>query len=84
MSVQIVDFGKTTDNTPVKLGILKNDQIEEHILSYGATIQKLLVKDRKGEMVDVVLGYDTVRDYEINGGYLGAVVGRFANRIGGA
>ena len=84
MSVQIVDFGKTTDNTPVKLGILKNDQIEVHILSYGATIQKLLVKDRKGEMVDVVLGYDTVRDYEINGGYLGAVVGRFANRIGGA
>lgn len=84
MSVQIVDFGKTTDNTPVKLGILKNDQIEVHILGYAAVIQKILVKDRKGNTVDVVLGYDTVRDYEINGGCMGAVVGRFANRIGGA
>lgn len=84
MSVQIVDFGKTTDNTPVKLGILKNDQIEVHILGYAAVIQKILVKDRRGNTVDVVLGYDTVRDYEINGGCMGAVVGRFANRIGGA
>ena len=42
MSIQIKDFGKTTAGQPVKVGILANDTIEVHILSYGATIQQLL------------------------------------------
>ena len=84
MSIQIKDFGKTTAGQPVKVGILANDTIEVHILSYGATIQQLLVPDRKGNKVDVVLGYPTVQDYELNTCFLGAVVGRYANRIGGA
>ena len=66
MSIQIKDFGKTTAGQPVKVGILANDTIEVHILSYGATIQQLLVPDRKGNKVDVVLGYPTVQDYELN------------------
>ena len=45
MSIQIKDFGKTTAGQPVKVGILANDTIEVHILSYGATIQQLLVPD---------------------------------------
>ena len=49
MSIQIKDFGKTTAGQPVKVGILANDTIEVHILSYGATIQQLLVPDRKGQ-----------------------------------
>ena len=84
MSIQIKDFGKTTAGQPVKVGILANDTIEVHILSYGATIQQLLVPDRKGNKVDVVLGYPTVQDYELNTCLLGAVVGRYANRIGGS
>ena len=84
MSIQIKDFGKTTAGKPVKVGILANDTIEVHILSYGATIQQLLVPDRKGNKVDVVLGYPTVQDYELNTCFLGAVVGRYANRIGGS
>ena len=84
MSIQIKDFGKTTAGQPVKVGILANDTIEVHILSYGATIQQLLVPDRKGSKVDVVLGYPTVQDYELNTCFLGAVVGRYANRIGGS
>ena len=67
MSIQIKDFGKTTAGQPVKVGILANDTIEVHILSYGATIQQLLVPDRKGNKVDVVLGYPTVQDYELSG-----------------
>lgn len=61
MSIQIKDFGKTTAGQPVKVGILANDTIEVHILSYGATIQQLLVPDRKGSKVDVVLGYPPCR-----------------------
>ena len=84
MSIQIKDFGKTTAGQPIKVGILANDTIEVHILSYGATIQQLLVPDRKGSKVDVVLGYPTAADYELNTDSMGAAVGRFANRIAGA
>lgn len=52
------------------------------LLNYGATVQSLLVPDRNGRPVDVVLGYDTAAEYEKNGDYLGATIGRMANRIG--
>lgn len=84
MSVSITPFGKTTGGTPVQLAVLKNDKLEVHLLSYAAAIHKILVPDRKGNSVDVVLGYDKVADYELNSGCMGAAVGRFANRIGGA
>lgn len=51
------------------------------ILDYGATVQSLLVPDSTGALVDVALGYDTVAEYEANGGYLGATIGRVGNRI---
>lgn len=54
------------------------------ILPFGATLQSLRVPDREGKARDVVLGYDTQAAYERNDGYLGATVGRFANRIGSA
>lgn len=84
MSVVTRNFGKTTDGRPVREAVLSNQQMEVHILSYAAVIHKLLVPDRKGRMVDVVLGYPTVQDYELNPDGMGAVVGRYANRIGGA
>ena len=84
MSVHIRDFGHTSDGTPVKLAVLDNGVIEAHIISYAAAIQKLIVKDRKGNPVDVVLGFEDVAGYENNGGCLGSVVGRYANRIAGA
>ena len=46
-------------------------------------MRSLTVPGRDGNPVDVVLGFDRVEDYEICGGYLGATVGRYANRIGG-
>lgn len=54
------------------------------ILDYGATIQSLVVPDGQGRPVDVVLGYDTPGEYAANDKFLGATVGRHANRIGGA
>lgn len=84
MSVHIQEFGHTADGTPVQVAILNNGILEAHILSYAGALQKLIVKDRKGNPVDVVLGFDDVAGYENNTCYLGAVVGRYANRIGGA
>ena len=54
------------------------------ILPYGATLHALFVPDRSGKVRDIVLGYDSVEEYRQNDGYLGATVGRYANRIAGA
>ena len=84
MSVTIRDFGKATTGEAVKLAVLKNDFMEVQLLSYAAIIHRILVPDRKGNPTDVVLGYDTAADYELNTDSMVAAVGRFANRIAGA
>ena len=80
----ISPFGKTHDGRLVSVISLDNGVISCKILTYGATLQSLCVPDRNGDPVDVVLGYNTLQEYMNNDGYLGAVVGRYANRIGGA
>lgn len=76
-------FGKYKDK-PVYLIKLTNGQIEAELLSFGATLRALRVPDRNGTLRDVCLGYDTLEEYAYNDGYLGATVGRSANRIGGS
>jgi len=53
------------------------------VLTRGATLQQLRVPDRDGTLGDVVVGLADVAAYEADTGYLGAVVGRVANRIAG-
>lgn len=53
------------------------------VLTYGGILRALTVPVG-GEMRDVVLGFDTLADYENQDKYIGALVGRVANRIGGA
>lgn len=78
-------FGTTHDGQPVEACTLTNCcGMSVTILSRGAVIQSILVPDAQQNPVDVVLGYDTVEGYEKTEGYLGAVVGRHANRLGGA
>lgn len=55
--------------------------ISARILTYGATLQSLMLPDRKGRLADVVLGHDKVADYEAVQDFFGVTVGRFANRI---
>lgn len=74
-------FGTTRSGEPVELLTLDNGTISCEILTFGATLRTLTVPDREGKPVDVVLGYDHLSDYETRDGYLGAVVGRYANRI---
>lgn len=81
---QIRPFGTTASGIPVSEIILDNGVLSCSLLTYGATLRNLLVPDKNCIPVDVVLGYDTLREYEENDGYLGATVGRYANRIGGS
>ena len=84
MSVWKEPFGVTRDGRRVDKFILRRGGLEAEIITYGAALRALRVPDRNGNMVDVVLGYDGPEGYEANGGYLGAVVGRYANRIANA
>lgn len=68
--------------------ILKNDVLEVHISTLGATITRMITRDKAGKPVDVILGMEMARDYETpeyvqSGAYLGAGIGRYANRIAG-
>ncbi len=80
-----VYFGATADGQAVHLYTLKNGKgMTVSILDLGATIVSLEVPNREGKAVDVVLGYDTVEDYQNNTCCFGAVIGPNANRIAGA
>lgn len=70
---------KRKDGTDIL--VLKNAELEVWFSTLGASILKILVKDRDGNIRDVVMGYETMEDYPKYRAYLGAVVGRTANRI---
>ncbi|MEG0853928.1 MAG: aldose epimerase family protein [Angelakisella sp.] len=83
MSVTQVPFGTTKDGTPVTLLRITNSMGSYlELLDYGCTIHAIAVPDREGHLTDVALGYDTLAEYEEQDSYLGAAVGRHANRIG--
>ncbi len=72
---------KKIDET-IELISMKSEEIEVVVSNYGCTIVKVLMKDENGHVDDVVLGYDDFTNYQTLDAYLGALVGRVANRIG--
>ncbi len=75
-------FGVTKNGEEVREVTLDNGVLSCGILTFGAALRTLLVPGKTGP-VDVVLGYDSLEQYETEGGFFGATVGRFANRIAG-
>lgn len=75
-------FGKTAEGEEVLAFTLQDGKRSATILNFGGIVQSVVVPDREGNPTDVVLGYNDVKGYEVNGGYLGALIGRFGNRIG--
>ena len=53
-------------------------------LSLGGTITAIRTPDRTGRVGDIVLGMDTIEDYQRGTPFFGSIVGRYANRIAGA
>jgi aldose 1-epimerase len=71
----------TANGTSIRLA--SGAGIGADILPYGATVQALRVPDRDGRLADVVLGHDSVEGYRARRSFLGATIGRVANRIAG-
>ncbi len=67
----------------MKIYTLKAGDVEMVVTNFGARVMKLFVPGKDGKMADIVLGYNTIEEYVDNKGerFLGAVCGRFANRI---
>jgi aldose 1-epimerase len=75
-------FGTLPSGDTVSRFVLTNRHgIEVRIIEYGAIVQSIRTPDRTGAMGDIVLGFDDLAGYLHNTPYLGAVVGRYANRI---
>ncbi|MGA5900057.1 aldose epimerase family protein [Streptomyces venetus] len=78
-------FGTLSDGTPVHRWTLERAGVRVRILTYGGIVQSVEVPDREGRTGDVVLGFPDLDGYLAHPGpYLGALVGRYANRIAGA
>ena len=76
------DFAGEVDGKQTALYVLKNaNGLEACITNYGGRLVSLMVKDRAGNLKDVVLGYGSIADYIAANGNYGALIGRYGNRI---
>ena len=75
-----IPFGVTKNGEEVRELTLDNGVLTAKVITFGGILRVLAVPGKDGP-VDVVLGYDTLAEYETNGGFFGALIGRFANRI---
>ncbi len=79
--ISVRSFGKIADGREAQLFILDNGKASVYITDLGAHIVAVNVPDKDGVLTDVVLGGDNAAAYAGNINYMGATVGRFANRI---
>ena len=78
-------FGTTKDGKEVFIFTLENSKgMKAKVTNFGAILTALYVPNKVGKVDDVVLGYDKLEDYEVNGSFFGTTVGRNANRIANA
>ena len=83
MSIEKKVWG-SYDGKECYLITLTNGKLTVSFTNYGGALVNLLVPDKNGEIKDVALGYDTLEGYVNGTSCQGALIGRYANRIGGA
>src|SRR5438067_11223898 len=80
--VKKAGFGRTADGRDVDIYTLTNRKgAEARVITYGGAVVSLKMPDRRGRLDDVVLGFDTIEDYQKQTSYIGALIGRYGNRI---
>ena len=65
----------------LKTTLTNSRGLQVEFISYGGIITRLMTPDRQGKQGDIVLGLDTLEDYETKNPYFGAIIGRYGNRI---
>ncbi len=85
MKITQKSFGKTARGEEATLyTVTNNNGMKVSFTDFGAHIVSIIVPDAQGNAVDVNLGFETLKGYEVNSPGFGAFIGRHANRIGGA
>ena len=82
--IKAENFQQEVDGKQVDLYTLCNGDLTMQVTNFGGRVVSLWAPDRDGKKADIVLGYETLDRYVNNTGerFLGAPVGRVANRIG--
>jgi aldose 1-epimerase len=85
LPLAVRNFGSLPDGNPVEAWTLfGRGGLVLEIITYGATVTRLLAPDRNGHLADVVLGFNDLDSYLAGRAYFGAMIGRVAGRITGA
>lgn len=84
MSITQKNFGTHEGKAVYSYTLDNGHGLRAEILNYGGIIKNLYVCGKNGEYVDVVLGRDTLAEYNDNDGYYGALIGRNSNRVADA
>ena len=85
MAIVKKEFGTTTEGKPITLYSIENKNgIVANIMDFGAILVGLCVPDKKGNIKDIVLGYDKSESYFGNWNMFGAIIGPSANRVSNA
>lgn len=82
--VTVEPFGSLSDGREARLYTLEASGISAAVSDYGATLVSLRRATTGGGRRELILGFDDASGYELQDAYLGATVGRYANRIAGA
>jgi aldose 1-epimerase len=86
-TIERAPFGTMADGRAVDIYTMTNDNgIQIRFLSYGGVVKEIQTPDRRGKLDNIVLGLDTLQQYESISAtiHFGAIIGRYANRIGNA
>jgi aldose 1-epimerase len=82
MNIHKQVFGKLEDGRQADLITIENDYgVICKITNYGGIVTSWIVPDKNGKPVDIILGWDDLENYISDTSYLGAVIGRYCNRI---
>jgi len=79
--VELEPFGNTHSGELVRAFRLEGNHVRAEIITYGAILRVLEIDGTDGRPIDIALGYDTLAAYEQDTKFIGAIVGRCANRI---
>lgn len=82
MNIKKELFGKSNDGKDVMQYTLTNGHnLTVKIITYGGIVTSIQVPDKDGKIDDIVLGFNTLQEYQAEHPYFGVIAGRYANRI---
>ena len=81
MAVKKSNYGTLGGNAVNAFIIENKNGTKAQLIEKGATLDKLFIKDKNGDLIDVIVGFDSLEDHVTLGDYQGVIVGQYANRI---